>query len=89
MLDGLGRPIDGSGPIAGRDVAPARRPRRRNRWSRPRIARPRLAGVRAIDALVPCGRGQRIGIFAGSGVGKSTLLGMIARSTAADVNVIA
>ena len=45
-------------------------------------------GVRALDALVPCGRGQRLGIFAGSGVGKSSLLGMIARSTSADVNVI-
>src|SRR6186713_2684894 len=46
-------------------------------------------GVRALDALVPCGRGQRLGIFAGSGVGKSSLLGMIARSTSAQVNVIA
>src|SRR5712671_4583891 len=45
-------------------------------------------GVRALDAMVPCGRGQRLGIFAGSGVGKSSLLGMIARSTTADVNVI-
>ena len=44
--------------------------------------------MRALDALVPCGRGQRLGIFAGSGVGKSSLLGMIARSTSADVNVI-
>ena len=44
--------------------------------------------MRALDALVPCGRGQRLGIFAGSGVGKSTLLGMIARNTEADVNVI-
>jgi flagellum-specific ATP synthase len=47
------------------------------------------SGVRALDTLVPCGRGQRLGIFAGSGVGKSSLLGMIARSTTADVNVIA
>ena len=45
-------------------------------------------GVRALDSLVPCGRGQRLGIFAGSGVGKSSLLGMIARSTSADINVI-
>ena len=73
----------------------ARRPRpRRSRRRRPtRSTRPRIdervsLGVRALDALVPCGRGQRLGIFAGSGVGKSSLLGMIARSTSADVNVI-
>jgi flagellum-specific ATP synthase len=57
--------------------------------SRPSIGRPLSLGVRAIDSLTPCGRGQRLGIFAGSGVGKSTLLGMMARGTAADVNVIA
>jgi flagellum-specific ATP synthase len=88
-IDGLGRPIDGMGPTAGassasRDVHagppdPLERPRIRERVS---------LGVRALDALVPCGRGQRLGIFAGSGVGKSSLLGMIARSTSAEVNVI-
>jgi flagellum-specific ATP synthase len=91
-IDGLGRPIDGLGPVAGvggngyvsRDVQnappdPLERPRIRERVS---------LGVRALDALVPCGRGQRLGIFAGSGVGKSSLLGMIARSTSAQVNVI-
>jgi flagellum-specific ATP synthase len=57
--------------------------------ARPRITDRVALGVRALDALVPCGRGQRLGIFAGSGVGKSSLLGMIARSTEADVNVIA
>ena len=57
--------------------------------SRPRIRERVALGVRALDALVPCGRGQRLGIFAGSGVGKSSLLGMIARSTSATVNVIA
>ena len=57
--------------------------------SRPRIRERVGLGVRALDALVPCGRGQRLGIFAGSGVGKSTLLGMIARSTSASINVIA
>jgi flagellum-specific ATP synthase len=56
--------------------------------SRPPISERVSLGVRALDALVPCGRGQRLGIFAGSGVGKSSLMGMIARSTAADVNVI-
>jgi flagellum-specific ATP synthase len=57
--------------------------------SRPRIDERVGLGVRTLDALVPCGRGQRLGIFAGSGVGKSSLLGMIARSTSASVNVIA
>jgi flagellum-specific ATP synthase len=56
--------------------------------SRPPIDERVSLGVRALDALVPCGRGQRLGIFAGSGVGKSSLMGMIARSTSADVNVI-
>ena len=56
--------------------------------TRPRIDERVSLGVRALDALVPCGRGQRLGIFAGSGVGKSSLLGMIARSTSAQVNVI-
>ncbi len=56
---------------------------------RPRIQERVALGVRALDSLVPCGRGQRLGIFAGSGVGKSSLLGMIARSTSAEVNVIA
>jgi flagellum-specific ATP synthase len=57
--------------------------------SRPRIRERVGLGVRALDGLVPCGRGQRLGIFAGSGVGKSSLLGMIARSTSASINVIA
>ena len=79
-LDGLGRPLDGKGPIAGRATW---RPRRGSAppdpLSRPRIHERVSLGVRALDALVPCGRGQRLGIFAGSGVGKSSLLGMIAR----------
>jgi flagellum-specific ATP synthase len=88
-LDGLGRPLDGLGPVGGPDA------RSRDVQSPPPdpLERPRIhdrvsLGVRALDALVPCGRGQRLGIFAGSGVGKSSLLGMIARSTSADVNVI-
>jgi flagellum-specific ATP synthase len=88
-LDGLGRPIDGLGPVGGagsraRDVQ-ASPP---DPLERPRIHERVSLGVRALDALVPCGRGQRLGIFAGSGVGKSSLLGMIARSTSAEVNVI-
>jgi flagellum-specific ATP synthase len=57
--------------------------------SRPRIDEPLSTGIRAIDGLLTCGKGQRLGIFAGSGVGKSVTLGMMARSTAADVNVVA
>jgi flagellum-specific ATP synthase len=57
--------------------------------TRPRINEPLSTGVRAIDGLLTCGKGQRMGIFAGSGIGKSVLLGMMARYTAADVNVIA
>ena len=86
-LDGLGRPLDGFGPLpfAGARPVQAAPP---DPLERPRITERVSLGVRALDALVPCGRGQRLGIFAGSGVGKSSLLGMIARSTSADVNVI-
>ncbi|SFC32842.1 flagellum-specific ATP synthase [Nocardioides terrae] len=88
VLDGLGRPIDGGEPIdhlpqVGVDLAAP------SAYTRPRIQTPLPLGVRALDALVPCGRGQRIGIMAGSGVGKSSLLSMIARGGDADVNVIA
>src|SRR3954449_9584196 len=86
-LDGLGRPIDGLGPIAGAGSRPAQVPPP-DPLERPRIKERMTLGVRALDALVPCGHGQRLGIFAGSGVGKSSLLGMIARSTSAQVNVI-
>jgi flagellum-specific ATP synthase len=87
VIDGLGRPIDG------RTDAPAGRARSTiasppDPLERPTIADRVSLGVRALDSLVPCGRGQRLGIFAGSGVGKSSLLGMIARATSADVNVI-
>lgn len=87
VLDGLGRPIDGGPPLSeGRNRAidaPPPPP-----MGRPPIEEPLSLGTRAIDGLLPCGRGQRLGIFAGSGVGKSTLLGMMARHTTADVNVI-
>src|SRR5699024_159363 len=59
-----------------------------NPMTRPRILKPFEVGVKAIDSLLTVGSGQRVGIFAGSGVGKSTLLGMIARNSKADVNVI-
>lgn len=88
VLDGLGRPMDELKPILTGKFYPltAAPP---NPLTRERINTPLAMGVRVLDGLLTCGRGQRIGIFAGSGVGKSTLLGMIARNTDADVNVIA
>ncbi len=87
VVDALGAPIDGHGPVDAQLTHPviAQPP---DPLTRPRIAERIGLGVRALDGLVPCGRGQRLGIFAGSGVGKSSLLGMIARSSAAQVNVI-
>jgi flagellum-specific ATP synthase len=88
VIDGLGRPIDGGPPLTGlrhvsvENQAPAA-------LSRARIDRQVGLGVRALDSLVPCGRGQRVAIMAGSGVGKSTLLSMIARGTDASMSVIA
>jgi flagellum-specific ATP synthase len=88
VLDGLGRPVDGGPSLdalslvdVSHPVPPA--------LSRPRIDRQLGTGVRALDALTPVGRGQRIGIMAGSGVGKSSLLSMVARGTDAEVSVIA
>src|SRR3954453_11450033 len=86
-LDGLGRPLDGKGPIPNTMWRPAEASPP-DPLSRPRIEDRVSLGVRALDAMVPCGRGQRLGIFAGSGVGKSSLLGMIARSTSEEINVI-
>jgi flagellum-specific ATP synthase len=88
VLDGLGRPMDGKGPAGGRlhPVAAGGAP---DPLVRRPVDRPLPTGVRVIDSLLTCGEGQRIGIFAGSGVGKSTTLGMIARHARADVNVIA
>ncbi|MBI5366251.1 MAG: FliI/YscN family ATPase [Planctomycetes bacterium] len=87
ILDGRGRPIDGRGPLGCATLRSlfATPP---NPLSRPRIEKTLATGVRALDGLLTCGKGQRIGLFAGSGVGKSMLLGMIARNTAAEVNVI-
>jgi flagellum-specific ATP synthase len=88
VIDGFGRPLDG-GP---RPEVRRHRPLRglpMNPMQRPRIRNVLETGVRSIDAMLTLGRGQRVGIFAGSGVGKSTLLGMIARHVEADVNVIA
>jgi flagellum-specific ATP synthase len=88
VLDGLGEPIDGLGPLRAPDYyplyAPPPHPLRRSA-----IDAPLSVGVKVIDGLLTLGRGQRLGIFAGSGVGKSVLLGMMARNTTADINVIA
>jgi len=87
VLDGLGNPIDGKGPL---NLSERRSIYREppNPLDRDRISTPLQTGVKAIDGLLTVGRGQRTGIFAGSGVGKSVLLGMMARNTDADVNVI-
>src|SRR3954464_4860854 len=87
ILDGLGRPMDGGPPLQGElvgiDAAPP------SAMERQLVDAPMPLGVRVLDTLVPCGRGQRIGIFAGSGVGKSTLMSMITRGTTAELNVVA
>jgi flagellum-specific ATP synthase len=88
ILDCRGRPVDGKGGIAAHQKYPALAAAPDPLSRRP-ICDRISTGVRAIDGLLTAGRGQRLGIFAGSGVGKSTLLGMIARNTNADVNVIA
>lgn len=88
VVNALGEPIDGKGPLAGakRRALGGEPP---PPLSRRRITEPLVFGLRAFDGLLTCGKGQRMGIFAGSGVGKSTLLGEIARSSEADVNVLA
>lgn len=88
VLDGLGRPIDGKGPLICRSTysAAGSAP---PPLGRIKISQPLETGVRAIDGFLTVGKGQRIGIFAGSGVGKSTAMGMIARHARADVSVIA
>ncbi|BBH20874.1 EscN/YscN/HrcN family type III secretion system ATPase [Paenibacillus baekrokdamisoli] len=88
VLDGLGQPLDGS-HISSRMPHYSTHNQPSNPLMRPRVTEPLSIGVRAIDGLLTVGQGQRVGIFAGSGVGKSTLLGMVARNTSADVNVIA
>ncbi|HJU04943.1 MAG TPA: FliI/YscN family ATPase [Nitrospiraceae bacterium] len=88
VLDGLGEPLDGLGSIQTETHYPLYRTPM-NPLQRRSITEPLDVGVRAINGLLTCGRGQKIGIFAGSGVGKSILLGMISRNTVADVSVIA
>ena len=87
VLDGLGNPIDGLGPIKSNKYYPVSNTPP-SPLDRKVIKDPLSIGVRAIDGLLTCGKGQRVGIFAGSGVGKSTLMGMISRNSTADINVI-
>lgn len=88
ILDGLGNPIDGRGGLRPEKIRPvyAKVP---NPLTRARVTEPFITGVRAIDSMVTIGQGQRMGIFSGSGVGKSVLMGMMAKNCKADVNVIA
>lgn len=88
VLDGLGRPMDDKGPLEIEQYYPVEN-MPPNPMTRPRIQQILPLGVKCIDGLLTVGKGQRMGIFAGSGVGKSTLMGMIARNTKADINVIA
>jgi len=88
VLNGLGEPIDGKGGLEGSDkraLDSASPPP----LSRGKITEPLALGIRSIDGLLTCGKGQRVGIFSGSGVGKSVLLGDIANSSEADVNIVA
>lgn len=87
VLDGLGRPVDGKGELFSTEVWEVFRPSP-SALLRRRIEEPIQVGVRAIDGFITIGEGQRIGLFAGPGVGKSTLLGQIAKGTDADVNII-
>jgi len=88
VIDGFGKPLDGKGPIGGKHpyalYAAAPGP-----LDREPIGEPLVTGIRAVDSLLTCGKGQRIGIFGGSGVGKSTLLGAMSHYSSADVSVIA
>jgi len=87
VVDALGRPIDGKGPL--RELSPREvQPPPLSAMNRARITKQLKTGVRAIDLMTPLGRGQRIGLFAGPGVGKSTLLSQIARGASSDANVI-
>ena len=88
VLDGLGKPIDGKGPLGAVSWVSTNRSAP-HPFNRPPVCEPLVTGVRVIDGMLTCGKGQRLGIFAGSGVGKSTLMGSIARNSRSDVSVIA
>lgn len=88
VLDGFGQPID-DGPPIDAELSYPLYAEPSNPLERTHITQPLITGIRAIDSLLPCGKGQRIGIFGGSGVGKSTLLAMMSKHNSADVSVIA
>ncbi|MCQ4726575.1 flagellar protein export ATPase FliI [Anaerotignum faecicola] len=88
IIDAVGKPIDGLGPIEETEYFSVNSPYI-NPLARPPIREKMVFGIKALDGMITIGKGQRIGIFAGSGVGKSTLLGMIAKNVKADINVIA
>ncbi len=88
VIDGFSRPLDGLGPLRCGHRLPLH-PDAPGPMEREPIREQLVTGVRVVDAMLPCGKGQRVGIFGGSGVGKSTLLAAMARSSEADVNVIA
>ena len=88
VIDGFGKPMDDGPAIEARETY-SLHGTATNPLAREHITQPLVTGIRAIDALLPCGKGQRIGIFGGSGVGKSTLLGSMSRHNSADVTVIA
>jgi FliI/YscN family ATPase len=87
VIDGFGKPIDGGPALEVHDTY-SLHGEATNPLDREHITQPLVTGIRAIDALLPCGKGQRLGIFGGSGVGKSTLLGSMSRHNSADVTVI-
>lgn len=96
VIDGRGEPLDGKGPLYQAGGPSSKRARMsgiyaavNNPMDRTLISKPLDLGIKAMNGLLTCGKGQRLGIMAGSGVGKSTLLGMMARNTKADINVIA
>ena len=88
VVNGMGEPIDNKGALVGKDkkALDASSP---HPLSREKITCPLTLGIRSIDGVLTCGKGQRVGIFSGSGVGKSVLLGDIANSSDADVNIVA
>ena len=88
VLDGLARPIDGKGPLPPLPIAPLKAAPP-HPLTRQRITQTFSTGVKALDVFTPVGEGQRMGIFSGSGVGKSTMLGMMARGAGSEINVIA
>jgi flagellum-specific ATP synthase len=88
VIDGLGEPIDNKGPLIGNDKK-SLDTSSPHPLTREKITRPMALGIRSIDGVLTCGKGQRVGIFSGSGVGKSVLLGDIANSSEADVNIVA